>query len=411
MKNLMYLMSTMLLLTILLSCEKEGIEVSPLAETAEVLVADETSTLSVQVQSLSEINLKRLSTQLPQVENHFKQIANADYSDLFKDHNLDDLYLNEDYVFVEEKADFTTYTFIGTIPHSTDEEQASQYVYISVNLDDIAGMNSEAVFGFQMDYSVSFDEQGSIINNDYATAKNGNKPAKAPSSVICAYARRNPAFNVGPVQSYCGTWGTSTVPAPQSVLDALFNPNPLTHNYNDLYILVPTVSTVSVHIQYNIPWGETDFGNYTNSAFPDLKDKIIDFYQSVYIPQLGRPITVTSNITAAKHVNKQAFIDSFFEWMYRMQVESPYNNYSYMVQHPEVLYTIFEIFSTRNTNHPEDEGVYLGLANGNFSPTPDIVCLTLAGDYLYTLNGRILMAQLNSGSITAQQFEDALPGC
>ena len=409
MKNLFFLVTPLLLLTIFSSCSKDELDIAPAGTEEEFALSEETSSLTVK--SLSEIGLKRLTNGLPLVQNNFKEIATTDYNNLFQGYSLEDLSLNEDLVFINDLSDLTSYTLIGTIPPTNNEELPEQYVYLTLNFDAISNVSNEAAFGHQMDYFVSFDAEGVIMSNDMAIAKSGIvKPAKAPSEVICNYARQNPAFNVGPVQSYCGTWGTSTVPAPQHILDAIFNPNPLVHDPNDLYILVPTVSSVSVHVQFSIPWGQSTFSSYSNSAFPDLKDKIIDYYQSVYIPVLGRSVSTTSNLNAGQHVNKQAFIDSFFEWFYEMQYVAP-NNYSFLVQNPQVLYDVFDIFAMRNADQPEDAGVYLGLSNGSSSSNPDIVCLTDASAYLLTLNGLISMSQLNAGSITLQQFENVLPGC
>lgn len=399
MKNLNYPVVLLLLLFTVFSCNDEINEPLPL-ETTEASQVSETTT---SVKSLVEINDQLLLEQLPKSEKHLKKIIATAHDYLLKEHNLDNLFFDEENVFVEENSDNRSYTFIATIPHLKEDETLNQHAYLTLNFNADAKISNQVSFGFQMDQHLSFDGEGNILNNDkysYYTPKPKGLPNKVPKSVICNYYIQNiDQFSGGPLASYCGIYyGGVGPPVPLYILNAILAPQ-LTHNYNDLYILNPS------H-----PNGQVPFPQYYSYYFPGIKNEIIDYYQQIFIPQLGYTITVTSNITAAKHLNKQAFIDSFYNWLYTMQSNAS-DTFYYLANNPDVMYQLFNFFAEYNMEYDEFEGVYLGIPYGQYAPNPDIVCVTLASQHLLTPDGFTLLEQLGSGSITIEEFRDALPGC
>lgn len=396
MKNLNYTLLLMFLVFSVLSCSDD------IDESLETEESSQLSAEAVTIKSLDEINNQLLFEQLPNSKQHLKKIIRSDFEYLLTEHNVENLLLDTKNIFVENTSDITSYTFVATIPHIKGDETLNQYAYLTLNFTANRHIDNQMSIGFQMDHFLSFDGDGNMINDDtsnakYYTPKPSNLPSKAPKSVICNYAV-NEGINYGPIATYCGTYGGETVPAPQSVLDALFASN-LTHNYNDLYILSPSN-----------PNGQIPFSSYYSYYFPSLKNEIIAYYQKVWISQLGYSLSVSGNITADQHVNKQAFIDSFYTWLFTMQNVAP-STFNYLTANPQVLYQLFNFFADYNLAYSQFEGVYLGLMWGEYAPNLDIRCVTLGNEYLLTPAGLTLLQQLGAGSITIEQFRSQLPAC
>jgi len=229
------------------------------------------------------------------------------------------------------------------------------------------------------------------------TPKPSTIPSKAPKPVICRYAFEN---NIGSIiWGYCGgTVPSVGPPAPQSVLDALYASG-LTHNISDLYILAP-----------NHPNGRIPFSSLYSYYFPQINSNITTYYNKVWIPQLGYSITVSSNYNEATHLNKQAFIDSWYEWILDMQANVS-GTFNYLVANPNVYYDLFNFFADYNLAYDEGEGIYLGVPYGQYAPNQDLRCVTSASQYLLTSAGLTLLQQYGSGSISLAQFRSSLPNC
>jgi hypothetical protein len=244
---------------------------------------------------------------------------------------------------------------------------------------------------------------GSIASSQYYTPKPSNVPVKVPLSVFCNYVQVN--FNKIPnaqalMANYCGVIViTGTVPPPQSTIDAL-NQAGLTHSSNDLYIRnLPNTTSLR------------PFGSYSSYdfMFPTLRSQIVSFYQKVWIWQLGSSMSVSGNINASQHLNKQAFIDSFFDWLFLVSNNSP-NTFSYLRANPLVLNQLFNFFADYNLKYSESEGIYLGVPYGEYAPNVDMRCVTLASRYLATTGGLTLIQQLGSGTMSMEQFRRTLCG-
>jgi hypothetical protein len=244
---------------------------------------------------------------------------------------------------------------------------------------------------------------GSIASSQYYTPKPSNVPVKVPLSVFCNYVQVN--FNKIPnaqalMANYCRVIViTGTVPPPQSTIDAL-NQSGLTHSSNDLYIRnLPNTTSLR------------QFGSYSSYdfMFPTLRSQIVNFYQKVWVWQVGSSFFVSGNITAAQHLNKQAFIDSFFDWLFSVSNNSP-NTFSYLRANPLVLNQLFNFFADYNLKYSESGGIYLGVPYGEYAPNADMRCVTLASRYLATTGGLALIKQLGSGTVSMEQFRSTLCG-
>ena len=112
------------------------------------------------------------------------------------------------------------------------------------------------------------------------------------------------------------------------------------------------------------------------------------------------------------HVHKKAFIDSFQRWLFKTLDPGDSNTtYVYLTQNPDVLRQVFHLFADKNLVSPTEEGVYMEVPYGGYSSNANLRCLTLAGDYLNSTPGLVLLQQLGNGDINIQEFEDLLPFC
>lgn len=389
----------MLLLLTVFSCTDDLNETLETTENPQLT----NETTSLVLTSLNEINDQVLKEQLPESKKHLKDIINSDYNYLLAEHNLNGLFLDNDDVVIKNESDQISYTFLVVIPHVSKDEELNQYGYLTLNFNDAVNTGNQLVFGFLMDQYLSFDKEGNILSKDASnpqseyTPKPSNLPSKAPKSVICRYKSHlgiNASSLVGYCDGYTGYGGT--VPAPQYILDALFAPQ-LTHNYTNLYFL-----------NSYYPNGQQSFNSYYSYYFPQIKSEIINYYQKAI--SYGYTYSTTSNRTQAVHVNKQAFVDSFFNWLTTMQSNAP-NTYTYLINNKPVMYQLFNFFADYNAKYDEFGGIYLGLQWGGYSSNPDIKCITLASYSLLTSSGLTLLQQLGSGSITIEQFRSSLTSC
>lgn len=386
-------------------------------ETTETIQVELTN---LSVKSLSEINDTRVSNQLSNAVNHAKEIISNESGQLLAKHNINGLSVDVDNVLVSINSNATkSYTFAIIIPAKSNKKELKLDTYLTLNFDEKENFNNYLQFG--SDQLIYFDSKGAVLTNNtakygYYTPKPSNIPSKAPKSVICNYHwNGNPPSEVA---SYCGWYYGGTGPAPISVLAAMFpewyvysngqwiklsTPRttiPLTNDYNDLYYIT-TSGSIYPFIIFNV------------NGFPSLKDEIINYYNQVYIIQLGYSITNPySQTTEEDHIHKQAFLDSFMEWLYGMQNQSP-TNYSYLTANPDVLYELFNFFAEYNLNNDIDDYLYLGQPwyVWQYAPNPDVKCINTGAEYLKTPAGLTLMQQLGSGIITIEQFRNALPDC
>lgn len=356
-------------------------------------------------QQLNGIHVPLLSDKLSNVKEYIPEIIVSEQNCNFSEHKLYDLWIDTSNVFVQSTSSDVSCTFLVIIPHIKNDESLNQYAYLTLNFNSGQNTENRLLFGSQMDCILTFDSTGNIQDNFTAIFKKGpytpkpsNLPSKAPKDVICRYFSNTMGGGNLTLASFCSSYFyPSTSPAPQFVLDALFSGN-LTHNYNDLYILNLSSSTTS------------PFSSFYPYPFISLRDEFINFYSKVFIPHLGYSVPVSSNITQAMHINKQAFIESFQSWMFELTNNAP-STFNYLSNNPTVLYKIFNFFANYNLAYDESEGVYIGVQWGEYSPNQDIRCLKIGGDYLLTPSGFTLIQQLGSGTISIEQFGDALPSC
>ena len=234
------------------------------------------------------------------------------------------------------------------------------------------------------------------------TPKPSNIPSKAPKAVICSYFANNGGIP-GFAFSTCGwSWSGSYGPTPQSVIDML-NAQQFSRNTSNLYIRIRYWYDTSGTI-YEIP-----FSQFNSS----IKNDFITFYKSVddngsmLVPNYLNP---SGNATETYHVHKQAFLDTFQNWLYRTKDTAP-NNYNYIVNNQQVFSDVFWMLADIHLGADAADGVYMEIPYGIYSPNADIRCLSNRANYLQTAAGLTLMQQLGSGAISNQQFLNALPTC
>ncbi|WP_046757274.1 hypothetical protein [Kordia jejudonensis] len=404
------------------SCTNDLDENVEIAEAKAITETVEPKLIELSITSLSEINDPLLSNQFSNTVNQIKEIISSESGKLMAKHNLNDLVINEDNVMVGTKTDgSTSYIFSVNIPSKNTKEEQKLHTYVTLNFDANGNLNNHLQIGAEQ--LIYFDSKGSVLTNNTNNAKYGyyspkpsNKPSKAPKSVLCNYNWNGNAPSV--VASYCGFFGGSTGPAPIEVLAAMFpewyvysngqwielsSPRaiiPLTNDYNDLYYITSNGNLFPFMIFYV-------------NGFPSLKNEIINYYGQVYITQLGYALTNPYSQTYEEdHIHKQAFLDSFIEWIYEMQNQSP-TNYNYLTANPDVLYDIFNFFAEYNLNNPINEYTYLGQPwyIWQYAPNPDVKCMNTGAEFLKTPAGLLLMQQLGSGAITIEGFRAGLPDC
>jgi hypothetical protein len=387
-----------------------------LNEVVETSEAIPSRSLDLSVKSISEINDQNVSNQLSTSTKHMTEIISKEFANLLDGYNLNGLSLDQDHVLVFRSTDgITSYSFAGSIPGEKNDRGSIDF-RLTLNFNDAQNLNNYVQFG--ADQPLYFDSEGVTIQNDtrYYTPKPSNIPSKAPKSVICNY---NWNGNMpSQVASYCGIFGGTTVPAPIEVLAALFpewyvwtgtqwikRSSPitiisLTNDYNDLYYITSSGSLMPFFI-------------FNMNDFPGFKNEVIQYYNQVYIVQLGYAITNPySQISEESHVHKQAFFDSYLEWLYDMQSQAP-ANYNYLAANPSVMFEIFHFFAEYNLNNPEDNYTYLGQPwyIYQYSPNPDVKCMNTGANFLLTPAGLSLMQDLGSGVIDINGFRNGLPDC
>ena len=184
MKNFNYPVTLMLLMLISFSCSDDLNETLETVQDPEISAESSSTTLV----SLGEIDDQALKGQLPEAEKHIKAIINSDYDHLLAEHDLKGMFLDTDNVVIASNSDKISYTLLAVIPHSNDDASLNQYAYLTLTFRDGVNTDNQLIFGYQMDYSVSFDENGSILNTnnpqaEYYTPKPKGLPSKAPKSV------------------------------------------------------------------------------------------------------------------------------------------------------------------------------------------------------------------------------------
>lgn len=377
--------------------------------------------------TLEEIDNPALLEQLGSTELQIKQILADNYSEALRAHNPDAMYLDEEKILIGKNPDNSiSYTFSVVIPDQQNNDKLQISSYLTMSFDGERNLYNSLQFGFEE--PVRFNANGELLSHtapivnqkggDGYTPKPSNKPSKAPKSVICNWA--SSTGNLGTVNGYCGFTIGIGGPAPIWVLAALFPewyiydpflgwieldfPReiiPLTSDINDLYYLYSDDNTYPL---YNLNF---------HPNFSGLYNEIVDYYGKVYVWQLGYYITNPFSMTYDEdHVHKQAFIDSFFQWTYRMQSTAA-ANYSYLTSNPDVYYQIFNLFAEYNLSHPNDEPLYLEQPwyVVQYTPNQDVKCLNNGSNYLLTPAGLLLMQQLGDGTITIEAFRSALPDC
>ena len=175
---------------------------------------------------------------------------------------------------------------------------------------------------------------------------------------------------------------------------------PLTNDYNDLYYITSSGSLMPFFI-FNL------------NGFPGFKNEVIQYYGQVYISQLGYAMSNPyGQVSEEIHVHKQAFFDSYMEWLYDMQSQAP-ANYNYLLANPTVMYEVFQFFAEYNEDNPEDSYTYLGQPWWvyQYAPNPDVKCINTGAEFLLTSAGLSLMQDLGSGVIDINGFRNGLPDC
>ena len=399
MKNYKFSAILLLLLFIGFSCKED------INDTVSVVEDLQIAGVPITIQSLDQINDGALEDQLRQAGSYIRQVMPLYTNELLRVHDIGKMFFDEQEVIVAEGPDGeVTYTFLLIIPNKDEANDASQFAYLSIRHQEGTHIGNELLFGFQLEFSLSFDGEGSLKNGDGAagrlhyTPKPSNLPSKAPKAVICRYRDQfgiNASTLVGYCDGYTGYGGT--VPAPQHVLDALFAPQ-LTHNYNNLYF---------ENAYY--PNGMQPFSSFYSYYWPGIKTEIINYYQR-HRSSYGFLFTTTGNITQHMHVNKQAFVDSWFAFIRQVSQSAP-ATFNYLIANKHVYYQLFNFFADYNLKYDATAGVYLGVFYGIYSSNQDVRCLSYAGQELLTSNGLTLLQQLGSGAITLEQFRSSITSC
>lgn len=227
------------------------------------------------------------------------------------------------------------------------------------------------------------------------TPKPSNIPSKAPKSVICNYFVINGNMP-SEVAIYCGIyWSGVVIPIPLYMLNTILAEQ-RTHSYNDLYIIAP-----------DRPSGITPFSSYTLPDDLSIRSEIVSFYQKVFVVQLNKSITVVGNIAQSEHIHKQAFIDSFFNWMLRIQ-NVHLSTFNQLMNNNLVYRQLFNLFADYNLHQLASTGIYIGVPFGQYSTNPQLRCLSVISEYLLTNAGASLLLNLSAGTISIDQFKSQL---
>jgi hypothetical protein len=405
------LLALLLSLLTIYSCSNSINEFEEFVESTEVVQNESTDLL---VKSLLEIKNPMLSKQLPISTRYMTDILSKEYGYLLDGYDLKDLSLDRNHVMIYPTTDGTqSYIFSVKIPNQENSDLDIN-IWLTLNFNSQENLSNYIQFGSEV--ILYFDSEGNTVQNKYYTPKPSNIPSKAPKSVICGYHWNGNMPSQ--VASYCGIYGGQTVPAPIEVLAALFpewyvysggqwiklsTPTaniPLTNDYFDLYY-------------YSASGGQYPFIMFNINDFPGFKNEIIQYYGQVYIIQLGYAITNPySMVSEETHVHKQAFLDSYLEWLYSLQSQAP-ANYNYLVANPSVMFQIFQFFAEYNLDNPEDNYTYLGQPwyIYQYSPNPDVKCMNTGAQFLFTSDGLNLMQDLGSGAIDINGFRNGLPDC
>jgi hypothetical protein len=378
------------------------------------------------MRSVKEINNPSLTENLTKTIENAKGILSKEFTNYLSKHNVNDIYFDVDNVLEGNHSEgVTSYTFFVNIANKKGNGENEMISYLTMTFDKMNNLNSSIELGGGQ--IVYFGTDGDILKKETQNNVRGggygdydkpsNKASKAPKSVVCNWA--SSTGNLGLLNGYCGYSVGIGGPPPISVLAGLFpewyvysngqwieldfprSIIPLTSEFNDLYLLGSTGSTYPI---FNL--------NY-HPNFSQLYNEIVNYYNQVYVIQLGYAITNPYTMTYDEdHIHKQAFIDSFMQWTYNMQNNYP-SHYSYLTSNQSVYYQIFNLFAEYNSNNAVNDFLYLGQPwyIVQYSPNDDVRCLNLGSDYLLTSAGLTLMQQLGSGAITIEQFRAALPNC
>lgn len=390
MKNIKYYIILITTSILLFSCYND--EAQPFDN------EEKTNLSNISRKSLDNINNPLLSNQIPKSKEQIVNMLSENYNNIFENFDLNNIEIDLNDIYVTKKESFTLYDFNIFIPNKLNNKLADLYARLSISIDTENNISNKLDFGYNLDYTIIFNEKGNLNSNlsKYSTPKPSNIPSKAPKSVVCNYFNQNFPYSTYSYL-YCGgsLHPYLNHPAPQEVLDAL-NTVQLTHNINNLHILSP-----------NSPNGRIPFYNYTAPYQYSIRSEIESFYQKVFVIQANSTFTVQGNITQAVHVHKQAFIDSYFNWLFSLQYQSP-NIYNYLQSNNSVMRQVFNVFADYNLNNAPSEGVYIGIPYGQYAQNQNLKCLSKVSVYLSTNDGLLLMQQLGSGSITLDQFKNQL---
>lgn len=383
-------MAIFLSLTLLYSCNDR------FEENLEIVNSTAPSSTEFVVKSLKEINNPLLSNQLKVTEKHLRQIISRDFDDLLIEHNVDNLFLGTEHIVITENADNTTsYSLFIIVPQENGEEWLKLNGYLTLYFDSKENLNNTLEIGYQFEYRINFDKDGTLVqDSNYGryTPKPSNIASKAPKYIVCQYV-------------YCGYggWSGSYGPAPQWVLDQF----PWLQTEFDVDDL-----TLLTKMWYETDFTETPFSQYNGA----LKSDYTTFYDRERMDYYyGGQKTYWNNFDPKPlgwHVHKKAFIDSFQRWIYKsLDPANANTTYTYLTQNHDVLRQVFNVFADINLTAATEDGVYLEVPYGGYSSDPNVRCVNQASAYLLTPDGLDLLRDLGDGTITLQDFIDALPGC
>ena len=392
MKKLKSLMIVLLAFLVLHSCSDN------FEEQVEIVDSAEMSGNGSTIKPLDQIDNALLPNQLRQSKEHVKGLIAKEFDHLLIEHNLNDMSLDTDHVVIVKNDDETTsYSLFLTVPQENGQTALNLNGYLTLNFDAEANLGNELQFGYQLEYDISFDQNGHLVTvpaTEYGgyTPKPSNIASKAPKYIVCQYV-------------YCGYngWSGAYGPTPQYILD-MFPWLQNSYDIDDLTVLTKN-------------WYEPDLYPVIFSQFNStLKNDYITFYDRERMDySYGGQKTYWNNFgpkVLGHHVHKKAFIDSFQRWLFKsLDPANAQTTYVFMVQNPTVLSQVFNLFADYNLQADTEDGAYLEIPYGGYSTDPNVRCLNQGSQFLLSAAGRDLLQDLADGVIDIDGFRAALPGC
>ncbi len=215
--------------------------------------------------------------------------------------------------------------------------------------------------------------------------------ASAPAGVWLQYARKT---GNSQILSAFGIVRVAGVVWNKQISAMYMNPPTRTHTTSDLYIIGSDPNTFS-------PFTSRYF-----YYFPELRGLITNFYNKVWVYQLNSYYTST-NLPYNQHIRRQAFIDSFMSWIYKVQSQNS-SLFQYLHNNPNAVEKLFNLFAQHHLNN-RDALLLVSSPGARYSSNNDVRFVDWLSRYLLDSDNIDLLKAYVEGEITQSELESAYP--